>query len=74
MIPFPKMSTSQSVRMSLLPFIEIVTVVPMAFLSHHSSLLSYVFMVLVLNPHFLYAPLCGPTMILKFRKRSPSVK
>ena len=70
-IPVPNMNTSQSVRMCFFSGIVILTDFPMALRSHTNSFHTTVDMSLQDDPHFLDVPLYGPTMIRKFRRRSP---
>ena len=58
----------------LLALILIVSEVPMASGSHTNDFLSSSDMALLSDPHFLYAPLCGPTVIVKFRRKCPVTK
>ena len=73
-IPVPKTKTSQKLRVVFVSFIMIFSEVPVALDSHENDLISPVVMSLLDDPHFLYVPSCGPTVILKLRNMLPIVQ
>ena len=72
-IPVPKINTSQKLIRTRVPFLVIVSDVPLALDSHGNDLISPVDMLLLDNPHLLYVPSCGPMEILKLCNHSPVV-
>ena len=73
-IPFPKICTSHNSRTLNVPGNVIFSEVPMAYGSHMNDFVSSFDIVLLFDPHVLYVPLNGPTMMVKCRRLSPGAK